>query len=215
MPVSTMTLTTARVRVGAIVMDAGALVLANAQIDQGMSLALEEYNRVALTPRSPVLPRDVIGTVTPALGAFEFSIATLTPVPETVQRVWYPYTASSPENPPRARRFQTFRNAGTISIRLGDGYAGDGSTTARIFYRALHTLNGLDSASATTFEASDDNLLCLGAAGYGCLARARGLNEATATAEVQTPNYGDIGVTLLAAFHDALKPLRRMIVKGI
>lgn len=214
MTVSTMDLAAARTRVGSLLMDASAAIFPTAVIDQALAQALEEYNRVAIKPRSPVLPRDEIAVmVVPAL-QFEFGLEELDPPAETVQRIWFPYTAIMPENPPQWRRFRTFRSSGQLSVFLEDGYCGDGVLSARIYYRALHTLKDLNGGTLTTFEGRDDNLLCQGAAGYACLARAADLNEASATAEVETPNYGDLGVTLLAEFRLGLKPLMTMVIKG-
>lgn len=151
------TLTTLRDRVEALLVDSTNVVWATGTLDEAIRQALHEYSRAR--------PQRAISTLTLATAVREQALSSLTGL-IGVDRVWFPYTASDPEDPPNWILFDVWENAGAFTLYLksdDDPAVGD---VARVFYRKLQTLNGLDSASATTFAADDESLIVLGSAGY-------------------------------------------------
>ena len=146
--------------------DGGATVWTDAQVDRALRTALEAYSRVTA--------RTVVGTVTLASRGREISLASLAGL-LTVRELWLPYTASDPEYPPNVRYFIPLS---PTTVYLADGAEPAAGETARVFYLALHSVDGLDGATATTVPAWHEQGLALGAAAYAVEARARQLTEA-------------------------------------
>jgi hypothetical protein len=164
-------------------------------IDEGLRHALEEYSRTR--------PQLVAGTLTPAAAAREFSLSALTGL-ISVARVWFPYTAAAPEYPPNWVEFMEYFDVGVPKVLMKSATAPTGAQVARVFYHKLHTLNGLDAATASTFPASGDGLLCIGGAGYACLQRSTEVNETPGNMFVSTPNYGALAGIFLGEFRGIL-----------
>jgi hypothetical protein len=192
---SSATLTTLRDRVESLLLDVSNVTWATGILDEGIRIALEEYSRAR--------PLAAVGTVTPTAATREVSVSSLTGL-INIERVWFPYTAATPEYPPTWVDWATFWNAGSPTLFLKVAAAPDGVDVARVFYAKLHTLNGLDSAVATTYSAADDGLLVLGAAGFACLSRAADAVETQPAALFGTRNYEDVGKRLLEQFRAGL-----------
>ena len=194
---SAATLTTLQGRVQNLVMDTGAGIFPTATIQEGVRLALEEYNAHR--------PQDIIGVRTPSSANKELSLSALTGLLD-VRKVWFPYTSATPEDPPRELTdWMIHWDAGVPKLYLGDSaFSPGGADVARIFYVIPHTLNGLDSATTSTFPAIDDGLLVLGGAGYACIARGVDLSETAANMAVTTPNLAAIGEAFLSQFRKRL-----------
>lgn len=190
------TLTTLRDRVEAFLVDSTNAVWTTGTLDESIQQALDEYNLWR--------PQRVIGTLTLATAAREQALSSLTGL-TGVDRVWFPYTASDPEYPPNWILFDVFQNAEafTLFIKSDDDPAvGD---VARIYYRKLQTLNGLQGALVTTFPLNDESLLVVGAAGFACLSRSSDLNETAQNMTSSTPNYGALAILHLDSFRAQLK----------
>lgn len=200
---SSATLTTLRARVSALLTDTGNAVWATGTIDEALRLALHEY--------SLKRPSRAIGTVTLTAAAREVALSGLTGLIE-VERVWFPYTAASPEYPPKWVLWKVLDNAGAFTLFLDVKATPAVDDVARVFYRKLHTLNGLDSATGSTFAVEDDSLLALGGAGYSCLARSIDLNETAANMTASTPNYGALASMLLGDFRRQLGAQKRVTI---
>lgn len=201
---STATLNTLTDRVEQLLLDTANAIFTTGLIAEALRLALEEYSRSR--------PLEVVGTVTPAVGTREVALTGLTGLLE-LTRVWFPYDASDPEYPPEWVGWKTFWSGGTPTLFLDVADDPDGSDVARVFYKKSHTLNGLDSATASTFAASDDGLLVLGGAGYSCLARGADLNETAANMAVSTPNYAALANLFLSQFREQLNSFSSRGVK--
>jgi hypothetical protein len=78
------------------------------------------------------------------------------------------YTAADPEYPPYWRNFEQW--PGPIAF-IKDGQEPLTGDVVRVWYTKPHTLNGLGSASATTFPAGDDQIILTGASAIAALAR--------------------------------------------
>lgn len=201
---SSATYTSLKARVLNLLMDSGAALWADAQAQEGFRLALEFY--------SIKHPRRAIGTYTLVAASREIPLASFTGL-QAVERIWFPYNASDDPRDPDWVNFEVWDNDGTLTAFLGEGRFANGETNdpaisdvARIFYHKLHTLNGLDSATATTFDARDEGTLVIGAAGYMCLMRSTELNETASNMAVSTPNYAALAGQFLIEFRERLEP---------
>jgi len=190
---SSATLANLTVRVQNLLADTGADIFPAASITEAIRLAFQEYN----TRR----PLPVVGQLTVSAAGREQALASLTDL-VSISSVWFPYTAATPEFPPSYVHWTIFDNAGALTLFIDDQRVAAPAVgkVLRIFYNKLHTLNGLDSATATTYNAGDDNIIVLGAAGYACLTRSVDLNETSANFAISTPNYGALGAGFLSEF---------------
>jgi hypothetical protein len=194
---SAATLATMKVRVLAFLLDAGGAKYANATIEEALTLALNEYSRA--------YPQMLIGTVTPTVNAREVSLSTLTGIVD-VWRVWYPYIAN--EHPPKFAAYEVLNNAGVLSLHLNVATAPSGSDVARVYYLAPHTLKDLNSGAATTYFATDDGLIAMGAAGHAMYTRAISLCEDVTQQIAGVPALSAMGGRLLREFRFRLGEAR-------
>lgn len=194
---SSATKSTLEARVQRLLMDTGGAIwttLANT-VEEGLRAALDEYN----TRR----PLAAVGTLTAAEDGRELALSSLTGLLE-VREVWFPYEATDGNVDPRLLRvpFELLDNAGSLSLLLG--VAVFRSDVARVFYTKQHTLNGLDGASATTWDARDDLALTLLACGHCCLMRSVDLDETATNMAVSTPNYAALAQMFFERAENAL-----------
>lgn len=202
---STATLADLRTRTRNLLLDTGASVWVDAALDAALQLALAEYTKASLLPRPAVRPHTAVATLTPGAGERTISLAALTNLVD-VQCVCFPYTASDPEYPPRRIPFYLTWDEDEPRLYLDTPQEPDGIDAVQFVYRMPHTLNGLDGAVETTFEAVDEQLIVLGAAGYACMERSVDLAETVGQQAVATPNLAAIGTRLLKLFRTKLEP---------
>jgi hypothetical protein len=166
---------------------------AAASLDEALTTTIEEYSRAkpytAVFTTSPVARE-----VSVSLGLTLFSIV----------KVWYPYTAATPEYPPAWIDYDFWWDSGAPKLLLHTDAAPDGTKVARVWYNSIHTLNGLNGAAATTWQASDDSIIVTGACGYAFLERSSELDETIQNMAVSTPNYGALAQIFLDRFHAML-----------
>jgi len=156
-----MDLATLRERVAADLGDAAGAVWTSDELDRAIRRALRDY--------SAVQPRRVETSVSVAAAGRELDLSAVADL-MGVERVWFPYDAGQSGWPARWRCFELWPGP-TLYLDVADEpAAGD---VARVFYWTLHTLDGLDDATATTLPAEDEDLLALGAAGYAALEQSR------------------------------------------
>jgi hypothetical protein len=123
---------------------------------------IEEAIRYAMQRYSEVNPERVITSLTLAAGGREVDVSSITNYLE-FERVWWPYSSSSPVYPPRWREFELF-SGDLLFIDSGDEpQTGD---VARVWYTRLRTLNGLDGSGVTSLPAEHETLIVMGAAGF-------------------------------------------------
>lgn len=128
---------------------------------------LDEALRWALQRYSLVSPDQTIATITLTAAGREISIATLTDHME-VMRVWWDYDSSSPQHPPLWRRFELWPGNVLFIDDTDEPASGD---VVRIWYNRLHSLSGLDGASATSIPLDAETVIVTGAAGYAAQER--------------------------------------------
>jgi hypothetical protein len=158
------TLATLRDRVESILMDSGNAIWATGDIDEAIRQALAEYSKIR--------PLAAVTTLDVSASTHELSVSTITGL-IGVSRVWCPYTAADPEDPPEWQAFEHWEDLKIVYFPA-ELDAGD---VARIFYDKVQALKDLDSAAATTFPDDDESLIATGAAGYAALSRALDLDE--------------------------------------
>lgn len=140
--------------------DSSNAVWSTGDVDRAIARALYEYSQVN--------PQRTTGTITLSADGREISISSLSGLTRIV-RVWHPYTAADPEDPPEWRRWDLW---GT-TLRIIDGDEPANGDVVRVFYFKEHTINGLGGASSTTIPAEDERVIVLGAGAYAGLQKAR------------------------------------------
>jgi hypothetical protein len=172
----TATLATLTDRVELMIADETNVKFSTTAIAEGIRQALHRYSKKR--------PRRSITTLTIPADGREVSVASITGLLD-VSEVWLPYTASSPEEPPNRLAFELWYDEKLLYFpsTANGGYEPQAGEVARIFYTRLHTLDGLDSATATTLPPDDETLLAIGGAAYAVLAQARRVSEAVTLAD--------------------------------
>jgi hypothetical protein len=186
------TLALLKVRVQTILADVSAAIWTSTDIDEAIRQALHEYSKAR--------PLEAIGTLTVAADTHELSITTLAGLFDVV-RVWCPYTAADPEEPPAWCSFEHWKDAKILYFP--DEL--DGGDVARIFYTKLQTLNGLDAAGATTFPDDDETLIAEGAAGFAATSRAVDVAEQVTIRPAVATEIRTWGRSKLQEFRAGLK----------
>lgn len=160
------TLSALRDRIENILADNSNAIWATADLDEAIRRALHNYSAAA--------PRKRITTKTLTADGREISTSTITDI-MAIEELWIPYDAANPQAPVYRRAFRFWKDSSILYVL--SQYMPRAGDVARIFYAALHTLNGLDSASATTVPDEHISTLALGAAGYAAATRAIDLAE--------------------------------------
>lgn len=168
-----------RDRVEQQLVDTGNAIWSTGLIDEGLRQALAEF--------SLALPVHQITTLTLSSDTYELDISTISGLLD-VDRLWLPYTAASPENPPNWIGFDHWRDNDILYLGEYQGQSGD---VARIFYTAVQTIEDLDSATSTTLTALQESILVNGGAGFAATSRSLDLQEQVTlgtrvTKEIQT-----------------------------
>jgi len=112
-------------------------------------------------------PRRAVADVTLTAGSREATLS-LTGL-LAVTGVWYPYDPAAPEYPPNVANWRMLTD--TLLYLDTDDLPETGDK-ARVFYLAQHTISGLDSASASTLTAAQEEIVLALAAGHACEQRA-------------------------------------------
>jgi hypothetical protein len=165
----------------------------NDDIDEALRWALGRFNEVA--------PQETTGTLTVSTAGREQSLSSLTGLLR-VTRVWYPYDSSDPSYPPNWVPFEVWGS--TLFVKSTSEPAA--SEVIRVWYEKLCTLNGLDSATSTTFPDDAETLLVEGAVGY--VLEERIMEEPTSRWRVPRA-FREWAATRLKAFEEALERYAR------
>ncbi len=140
-------------------MDTSNAYWSTSQLTRAIRQALHLFNSYS--------PRRAVSDVTLTNGSREATLS-LTGLMAVVN-VWYPYDSSDPEYPPNVASWRLLTD--TVLYLDTDDVPETGDK-ARVFYLAQHTINGLDSATATTLSAPQEEIVLALAAGYACEQRA-------------------------------------------
>ena len=183
-------------RVEQILADTANAIWDTTWISEGLRQALHEY--------SAARPLKTIGTLAVGSDTHELDISSISLL--EVNEVHVPYTASDPEEPPNGRAFEHWQDA---QILYFPGYELQSGDTARIFYTQLHTIEDLDSATATTVRADHETLLVNGAAGHVAASRAIDLTEQVTIDRLTSQQVRAWGLSKLQEFRTGLRGIAR------
>lgn len=186
-------LSTLRGRVEKFLVDQTNTVFSNDTIDEGIRMALKDYNAVSAQRADT--------TITLSTTAREIDISSVSPI-RSVERIWIPYTASAPEHPPRQRRFEHWPAQQKIFVT--DRETPSASQVARIFYTLPHTIDNLDSETSTTIPSEDYSTIVLGAAGYSATSRSLDIAEEVTIDRDTQDKINDWGNGVLERFNKQL-----------
>lgn len=154
-----------RGRVESTLQDSGHSRWSTDDLDEAIRKALEQYGR-----RNP---HHAIGTVTLSSDGREIDISSLTGLLR-VEKVWWDYDSGTPGYPPNWRQFEVW--PGSV-LYIDDPTEPSNGDVVRVWYTKVHTINGLDSATATTVPAEDIGYVVIGAGHFAAQSRAVELSE--------------------------------------
>ena len=202
----TATLTALRERVEQKLADTGHNIWTPDDLGEAIRQAVHEYSKTR--------PRQAVDLVTLAAAGREIDVSAVTGLLQVVD-LWLPYTAASPEYPPNRRPFRHWADLGLLVVvddpagsGFGEPAAGE---VARVFYTAMQTLNGLDSATATTIPLDDESLLVTGAAGHAATSRAVDLAEKVSIDRLISQQVRAWGLNQLQEFRSGLRSIARQL----
>ncbi len=127
-------------------------------LTRAIRAALQEVNRYQ--------PRLTVGTLTTTANEREYSLSSLANL-LTVVVVWYPYTD---DEYPAEKPSWYLLTDDTLYLDVQDDPLA--SQTIRVFYLASHTINGLDSAAASTLTKILEELVIEGACAHAAAIKA-------------------------------------------
>lgn len=160
-------LDTYRNQIEKILSDTGGGTYLSEMIDQGLRTALGYYSRQA-----PLSTID--SSITLTSDGREIDISSITDV-VSISRVWLPYDAVTPQDPPLFRKFEHWKDSESIYIQ--DYYPLNGDVL-RIWVNKLRTINGLDSATETNVKPEDVAILLDAASAFTILSEStHGVDE--------------------------------------
>jgi hypothetical protein len=180
-------------RIEQTLVDTGNEIWYASWIEEGLRKALDEY--------SLARPLHKKGVVSVSGDTYELDISSLTGV-IAVQEVWCPYTAAGPEYPPNRKAFRHWVDS--KELYFPDNQVNNGDI-CRVFYTALHTIEGLDSATSTTVGIEDESLLVEGAAGHVAVGRGLDLTEKVSVGQATAQQVRAWGMSTLQQFRTALR----------
>lgn len=141
--------------------DTGAAVWTTTEIDRAIKRALREYSRHH--------PYRLDTVVTLSAAGREVDLASLTDL-RGVERVWWDYDSSDPGDLPDWCEFEMRLGQKLFLFTEAEPESGD---KIRVYWWRYHTIKDLDSATATTVPADDEEVIICGAAGYAAMEKAR------------------------------------------
>jgi len=155
-----------RDRVEARLQDATNATWSTADLDEAIRTSLEQFSKYN--------PDHALGTVTlGASDAREVDISSLTGLLR-VERIWWDYDSSDPTYPPNYRQFEVW--PGDV-LFIDDRELPAENDVVRVWYTKAHTIDDLDSATATTVPAEDEGTIVTGACHFAAQMRAVELAE--------------------------------------
>ena len=155
-----------RDRVEARLQDATNATWSTADLDEAIRTSLEQFSKYN--------PDHALGTVTlGASDAREVDISSLTGLLR-VERIWWDYDSEDPAYPPSYRQFEVW--PGDV-LFIDDRELPAENDVVRVWYTKAHTIDDLDSATATTVPAEDEGTIVTGACHFAAQMRAVELAE--------------------------------------
>ncbi len=197
-----------RDRVEQMLLDVSNAIFSTGVIDEGIRQALDQYNFVA--------PLMMEASITLSAAGREISLSTLSKLLWVVD-VWWPYDSTTEAWPPnRVRGWRVYWDNAVpkLFLDIREGGQPQSGDKVRVWYSARHTIEGLDSATATTIPLEHESLIVLGAAGHAAMSRAVDLIEVAGTDLYQVGLLGTWGQRKLREFTEKLKQIQRMMARS-
>jgi hypothetical protein len=163
---------------------------------------LEAAIRLAIYVYSDYFPRRAITTVDLTAAGREIDISGIDY--RTIERVWWDYDSSDPDHPPHWRDFEVW--PGDL-LYVNDPEEPASGDTLRIWYTTNHTLDELDSATATTIPNRHAEIIAIGAAGFAAHTRVATLSEQANVNEWAPRNLGEWATAQLQTYYQRLQHL--------
>ena len=150
---------------------------------------LTDHIRAALMAYSLVAPRRVAVDLVAIAATREYDLSDETEYPGLLEiiDIWYPYDPLDPVFPPN-RPAWSVPASNVLSLDVNDEPTGATDEQIRLFYTALHTIEDLDSADATTLSDRAVLILVTGAAAKAALQLAQSV-IGTVTVSSWTPRH--------------------------
>lgn len=188
--------------VEADLMDSSNAYWSSGEIEANIRRALYDYNRVA--PRRAFIKLDTTADTR------EYSLAGITGIKDVLQ-VHYPYNAADPVYPPAFVSWTRFEVAGVDTLRLevATPPSGDDTDDVRLLYTLGHTIEDLDSATATTLDAEGESVIILGATAFAATQLAQSTIGTVTATRMSPAQYQAWAYDRHTAFQIALHNLRR------
>jgi len=158
--------------------------------------ALDEAIRTSLEQFSKYTPDQRLTSVILSEDGREFAIPALDGLLR-IDKVWWDYDTDDPQFPPNFRQFEVWPGPSLDAqavLYIDDRQIPQAGDTVRILYTAMHTIEDLDGAEATTLPLDDEGTIVTGACHFAAHSRAVELSEhVTAHKDVyaQLRNYAD------------------------
>ena len=163
------------------------------QLDEAIEKALEEYNRYD--------PQLAVTSITLSADGREVDISGVANLLR-IHKVWWPYDSTDPGYPPNWVQFEVW--PGDI-LYVDSRTAPSSGEKVRIWYTKPCTLNGLNSATATTIPQDDITYLLNGAAYYA--GRAALLGATQQKAGLPAPSAPTASSETLTTLRDRVETL--------
>ena len=150
---------------------------------------ITEFIRAALNAFSEVAPRKVAVDLDTVANQREYDLSDEAEYPGLLEviDVWYPYDPLDPVYPPNRPPWSVPQSL-TLSLDVSDDPTAATDEQIRLFYTALHTIEDLDSADATTLSDRAALLVVTGAAAKAAMQLAQSV-IGTVTVSSWTPRH--------------------------
>lgn len=204
------TLAELRDRCEVMLMDTGNAIWDTGTIDEGIRLALDQYNFV-----NPLTMETVI--TLPGDGR-EIALSGVSGLVKVID-VWWPYDsdATSETWPPnRVRGFAVWwdDNQAVLFLDITEGSQPQQNEELRLWYSKRQTIQDLDSADSTTLLGEHESYIVLGGAGHAAMSRTVDLVETANTDLYQVGLLGTWGQRKIREYNAFLRDLSRQSARS-
>lgn len=172
-----------------------------AEITAHLLRALHAYNDVA--------PQRTAGKLDTVADQREYDLSSLTGLME-VTDVWFPYDSTDEQHPPNRPTWNIQRDA-YLYLDVPD-VSGDADEDIRIFYTIPHTIQDLESATATTLDAPAETLVVMGASAYAAQQYGQSLIGKVTVSGWTPKQLNDWAAIRIMAFKEGLEAVRRRAI---
>jgi hypothetical protein len=194
-----------RDRIEEMLMDTGNAIWSTDVIDEGVRLALDQYNLVK--------PLNMETVITLPGDGREIALSGVTGLLNVLD-VWWPYDSDAadetwPPNRVRGWRLWWDDNQALLFLEITEGSQPQTDEELRLWYSKQQTIQDLDAAATTTLRDDHESIIVLGGAGHAAMSRTVDLIETAGTDLYQVGLLGTWGQRKLREFNAAIKTIQR------